>query len=729
MGATPTKHIPEKKLLPPPPIYLMRPSPKDATAITDAQQGPDFLADRILNLDAEEKGDDKEEKKEVDEEREKALASQKEELARLAELPEEDFGMEWDVIYEGDELPLFKNEEEGVIYEENDLDETGGAKFQIVADVEYVEAYPGQVFPRTVFGRMEEEHYQDPYLHQHWDHQNEDQWAQANSKSGIQNDLNDIETGNYIDHWENKDFHTEVNIPDQDLKLKDEEFYQFQEQHSDDVFPPDKVIDVATLNHPDHANRFQSLKDEQGENRISYPLYDDIVTYPSADMMQAAPYQGNLLGADSMQVVLVQSVDLERVESDNIGLEQEGEMENIAFSREFLAGARRNGGDYPTQWSSREIYPHPADSRDSEENANTELNLSQVGQTSEKTKADVDEVRTYDKTSSQEKVMPAEDERGHLQGKDFVYKNKLKPSQKNTFPSSDQRQIVEMSDVKRKSNDPEQPRHHVGNQAAFREIETAASGAESIEAAIEESIDTISAVQEKTDNPISEIRNSIGYGRSSATSADEFRIENLPSPLQLTDVNSDFQILPPVQTLLMRTVTSIEDPAKNNLDTGASFEVVEPRIESSRDGLRDSHLTEEEKSDQSSAAKNKKMQTAQPTDHNDDEGLKAVGSENPSEVKNLSLRENSEGGSWRLGEGEKKHLTSEMLKSQKDKEVNAEMKTGDKKESSGEEKEQPSEKTNVEDEVFLLPAGHGLFLKMKLRHSKKPLLSFFSHDV
>ena len=37
-------------------------------------------------------------------------------------------------------------------------------------------------------------------------------------------------------------------------------------------------------------------------------------------------------------------------------------------------------------------------------------------------------------------------------------------------------------------------------------------------------------------------------------------------------------------------------------------------------------------------------------------------------------------------------------------------------------------RSNLEDEVFLLPAGHGLVLKMKLRHSQKPLLSFYSHD-
>merc|ERR1712223_153736 len=37
-------------------------------------------------------------------------------------------------------------------------------------------------------------------------------------------------------------------------------------------------------------------------------------------------------------------------------------------------------------------------------------------------------------------------------------------------------------------------------------------------------------------------------------------------------------------------------------------------------------------------------------------------------------------------------------------------------------------RSNLEDEVFLLPAGLGLVLKMKLRHSQKPLLSFYSHD-
>ena len=36
-------------------------------------------------------------------------------------------------------------------------------------------------------------------------------------------------------------------------------------------------------------------------------------------------------------------------------------------------GERRNGEDYPPQWSSLEIYPHPADSRKSGENLNSEL--------------------------------------------------------------------------------------------------------------------------------------------------------------------------------------------------------------------------------------------------------------------------------------------------------------------------------------------------------------------
>ena len=43
------------------------------------------------------------------------------------------------------------------------------------------------------------------------------------------------------------------------------------------------------------------VKDDSQEKY--FPQYDDIVTYPSADMMIEAPYQGNLLGADSMQVV------------------------------------------------------------------------------------------------------------------------------------------------------------------------------------------------------------------------------------------------------------------------------------------------------------------------------------------------------------------------------------------------------------------------------------------
>ena len=349
----------------------MRPSPKDATAITDAQQAPDFLVDRILNLDAEEKADDKEEKKEVAEEREKALASQKEELARLADLPEEDFGMEWDVIYEGDELPLFKKEEEEVIYEETELGEgeQNGAKYQIVADIEYVEAYPGQVFPQTVYrsgtgkGFYNQEQSNDPYLNQQWDHENEDQLAQADSKeTDIEDNLSDIKAGNFVDRWENKNFpsSTGLNIPGRepvaDLNIEYQDFYQ--DQHNREVIS-DQLLETP-VEPAKHMNSVDSLESEYDE--IGFPLYDDIVTYPSADMIQqAAPYQGNLLGTDSMQVVLVQSypVDHEeglhrrKGEDGQVGqkthlIGNEEEKTKIAAATKFLAsGGETNGKDYP----------------------------------------------------------------------------------------------------------------------------------------------------------------------------------------------------------------------------------------------------------------------------------------------------------------------------------------------------------------------------------------------
>ena len=366
-----TNNIPERKLLPPPTTHFLRPSPKDATPVTEeAAQGPNILSDRSLNLDLDVENTLEEKKEEV-EAREKAIASQKEELSRLAALPEEDFGMEWDVIYEGDELPLLKKEEEEVIYEEAELgeEEKNGAKYQIVADIEYVEAYPGQVFPQTVYrsgageGFYNQEQSNDPYLNQQWDHENEDQLAQADSKeTDIEDNLDDIKAGNFVDRWENKNFpsSTGLNIPGRepvaDLNIEYQDFYQ--DQHSREVIS-DQVIE-SPVEPPKHLNYVDSLESEYDE--IGYPLYDDIVTYPSADMIQqAAPYQGNLLGTESMQVVLVQSYPVDQEEGLHLLDQRMGEgrpvgqkthligveEKKMADPRKFLAaGGKISGKDY-----------------------------------------------------------------------------------------------------------------------------------------------------------------------------------------------------------------------------------------------------------------------------------------------------------------------------------------------------------------------------------------------
>ena len=161
----------EKKPFPPSP-ELIRPSPRDATPLEELVPGPNILLDRRLNLDLENELDNTiEETEEEKRAREKTLAIKREKLKRLAALPEEDFGMEWDVIYEADELPLFKEEEEEeVVYEEDalEIDEAAGAKYRMVADIEYVEAYPeqgetypGQVFPQPgLTSAGVEDHYQ-----------------------------------------------------------------------------------------------------------------------------------------------------------------------------------------------------------------------------------------------------------------------------------------------------------------------------------------------------------------------------------------------------------------------------------------------------------------------------------------------------------------------------------------------------------------------------------------
>ena len=217
--------------------------------------------------------------------------------------------MQWDVIYEADELPLFKEEaEKEGVYEQDalEIDEAAGAKYRMVADIEYVEAYPeqgetypGQVFPQTGLTRAgeEEDHYQTRFgesqLHQNWDPKSEDQWAVANS--------------------EETDFQNQPNHADEQ-KIKEAETTDKEYSTDEEVYlyPGQPTISSKVFENPvqgkhDHVDSayvegFQDVMKDDGQEKY-YPQYDDIVTYPSADMMIEAPYQGNLLGADSMQVV------------------------------------------------------------------------------------------------------------------------------------------------------------------------------------------------------------------------------------------------------------------------------------------------------------------------------------------------------------------------------------------------------------------------------------------
>ena len=301
----------EKKPFPPSP-ELIRPSPRDATPLEELVPGPNVLLDRRLNLDLGNELDNTiEETEEEKRARETTLEIKREKLKRLAALPEEDFGMEWDVIYEADELPLFKEEEEEeVVYEEDapEIDEAAGAKYRMVADIEYVEAYPeqgetypGQVFPQAGFtsAGVEGDHYQTRFgetgtqLHQNWDPKSEDQWAVANSEeTDFQNQPNNLD--------EQKTKKTETT--DEEYST-DEEVYLYPGQPT----IGSKVFENPVQGQHDYVDSayvegFKDVVKDDSQEKY-FPQYDDIVTYPSADMMIEAPYQGNLLGADSMQVV------------------------------------------------------------------------------------------------------------------------------------------------------------------------------------------------------------------------------------------------------------------------------------------------------------------------------------------------------------------------------------------------------------------------------------------
>ena len=372
---------------------------------------------------------------------------------------------------------------------------------------------------------------------------------------------------------------------------------------------------------------------------------------------------------------------------------------------------------------------------------------------------DQGELRLHQGEPSEEKVTPAQEERGQLHQAEVQ-----PPKEGGPSSGSGQRELVDIEE--------QFEANHNDAEEAFEEL----TGAQSIEAAKERDVEDIrpdqtdvAQVQWKADNPLSKMRNSIGSGRSSATSADDVLIENAqPSrstTMQLTDGNSvedmpAIQMLPPVQNLMTRTLNSIDDPRKKKLEriewqvtgggggerVGLSHDQEKSGTDLTDEGERGEETMETaqatifrkhggEKTEERS--EEKRIQTAQQqaargaANHND-EGLKVVssselkifeGSKSSSgskrfEVEKLPLSERLEGGRLRSrGGGEDLTKLKPTEDKEKGVEANAEKKAEENKE----------EKMNVEDQVFLLPAGHGLFFKMKLRRSKKPLLSFLSH--
>ena len=364
------------------------------------------------------------------------------------------------------------------------------------------------------------------------------------------------------------------------------------------------------------------------------------------------------------------------------------------------------------------------------------------------------ELRLHQGELSEEKVTPAQEERGQL------HLDEVQPL-KVGGPSSGsgQRELVDIEEQF-------EANHNDADQEAFEAV----TGAQSIKAAKERDVEDIrpdqtdvAQVQWKADNPLSKMRNSIGSGRSSATSADDVLIENAQptrsTTMQLTDGNSvedmpAIQMLPPVQNLMTRTLNSIDDPRKKKLQriewqvtgggggerVGLSHDQEKSGTDLTDEGERGEETMETaqatifrkhggEKTEERS--EEKRMRTAQQqaargaANHND-EGLKVVSSSGSQifEVEKLPLSERLEGG--RLGSrGGDEDLALTKLKPTEDKEKGVEA-NAEKKAEENEEKSE-EEKMNIEDQVFLLPAGHGLFFKMKLRRSKKPLLSFLSH--
>ena len=347
--------------------------------------------------------------------------------------------------------------------------------------------------------------------------------------------------------------------------------------------------------------------------------------------------------------------------------------------RDFPAGGeRRNGEDYPTEWSSLEIYPHPADSdsADVEENINTELEDRQVGN----------------------------------------------PPENNGF-SDGNKLLGEQAE-----------RNLIRDHQVSEKADTGSSGTKHIEP-IDESISDNEKDEDKgkvDHSPLLELSNSIGSGKSGARPADDLSLENLPTPSQLT-ATEDFQMVPPVQNLMIRTMNVIEESADS--DRKKDEQPARRKDGGESHGLRSikdpEGINSESNENLQWFEKRRILGAANgATDHSGGQ-VKVPGSKMAESVMEKMLSESSDYIENPIEEAEEENgnnkIVEVMRKQEKESQGYVSVDFGEEENSIKREKMQ-AVRSNLEDEVFLLPAGHGLVLKMKLRHSQKPLLSFYSHD-
>ena len=238
-------------------------------------------------------------------------------------------------------------------------------------------------------------------------------------------------------------------------------------------------------------------------------------------------------------------------------------------------------------------------------------------------------------------------------------------------------------------------------------------------------------------SPFLELSNSIGSGKSGARPADDLSLENLPTPSQLT-ATKDFQMVAPVQNLMIRTMNVIEESADSDHKK-------DEQPARRKDGGESHGLRSNKDPEGINSESNKNLQWFEKrkilgaangaTDHSGGQ-VKVPGSkmaavmvekftessddiENPIEVAGEEKGNNNIAEVMRKPEKESQRYASVDF---------GEVSRTEEEENSTKREKMQAVRSNLEDEVFLLPAGHGLILKMKLRHSQKPLLSFYSHD-